>query len=127
VEPYVVAADVYSAEEHLGHGGWTWYTGSSGWMYRLGIEAILGLRKAGDRLSIEPCVPKDWSGYRMTYRHGETTYEIEVENPEGVSRGVKTVTVDGEETAEGVRLADDGDVHDVYVTMGQSETSAHSE
>lgn len=127
VEPYVVAADVYSAEEHLGHGGWTWYTGSSGWMYRLGIEAILGLRKAGDRLSIEPCIPKDWSGYRMTYRHGETTYEIEVENPEGVSHGVKMVTVDGEETAEGVRLADDGDVHDVHVTMGQSETSAHSE
>jgi len=118
VEPYVVAADVYSAEEHLGHGGWTWYTGSSGWMYRLGVEAILGLRKRGDRLHIEPCIPRDWPSYRLTYRHGDSEYRIKVENPEAVSRGVKTVTVDGEAVSEGIALVDDGDVHDVHVTMG---------
>jgi cyclic beta-1,2-glucan synthetase len=118
VEPYVVAADVYSADEHLGHGGWTWYTGSSGWMYRLGVEAILGLKKARGRLHIEPCIPKDWPGYRMTYRHGETVYEIEVENPDGVSQGVQTVTIDGEEVCGGIPLLDDGRRHDVCVTMG---------
>jgi cyclic beta-1,2-glucan synthetase len=119
VEPYVVAADVYSAEQHAGKGGWTWYTGSSGWMYRLGLEAILGLRKVGETLWIEPCIPKDWTSYRMTYRYGETVYEIKVENPEGVNRGVKTVTVDGEEVSEsGIPLLDDGDRHDVRVRLG---------
>jgi cyclic beta-1,2-glucan synthetase len=87
-------------------------------MYRLGVEAILGLRKAGDRLQIEPCIPKDWPGYRMTYRHGDTVYRIEVENPEGVSQGVETVTVDGEEVSGGIPLVDDGERHIVCVTMG---------
>jgi cyclic beta-1,2-glucan synthetase len=119
VEPYVVAADVYSADQHLGKGGWTWYTGSSGWMYRLGIEAILGLRKEGATLRIEPCIPKDWSGYQMTYRYGETVYQIKVENPEGVNRGVKAVVLDGDELSDGsVPLQDDGDRHQVHVTMG---------
>jgi cyclic beta-1,2-glucan synthetase len=118
VEPYVVAADVYSAEEHLGHGGWTWYTGSSGWMYRLGIEAILGLRKAGDTLWINPCIPTEWSGYRVTYRHGKTAYEIEVDNPQGVSHGVKMVTLDGEEITGGIPLVDEDTRHIVCVTMG---------
>ncbi len=119
VEPYVVAADVYSADDHLGRGGWTWYTGSAGWMYRLGIEAILGLRRAGDVLHIDPCIPRDWSSYRMAYRYGESVYSISVENPTGVSRGVKTVTVDGKEAPEGrIALAEDGDDHQVTVQMG---------
>jgi cyclic beta-1,2-glucan synthetase len=119
VEPYVVAADVYSAKEHLGNGGWTWYTGSSGWMYRLGVEAILGLRKRDDRLRIEPCIPNDWTTYQMTYRHGGTIYQITVENPDGVNRGVKAIKMDGEEVSEeGIPLVDDGDRHEVEVTMG---------
>jgi cyclic beta-1,2-glucan synthetase len=119
VEPYVVVADVYSAEEHLGRGGWTWYTGSSGWMYRLGVEAILGLRKTGDRLRIEPCIPREWTSYRMTYRYDETVYKIEVENPESVNRGVKAILMDGEAVPEdGVPLLDDGDRHKVRVTLG---------
>ncbi len=119
VEPYVVAADVYSAEQHLGRGGWTWYTGSSGWMVRLGLEAILGLRRAGDVLRVQPCIPQEWPGYQVTYRHGETSYRIRVENPDGVNRGVKQVTLDGETLSEGeIPLLDDGRKHEVQVVMG---------
>lgn len=119
VEPYVVAADVYSAEGVFGRGGWTWYTGSSGWMLRLGIEAILGLRRESDVLRIEPCIPSDWPSYRMTYRYGETVYDIEVENPRGVSQGVHAVTLDGADAPDGrIPLWDDGERHDVRVTLG---------
>jgi cyclic beta-1,2-glucan synthetase len=122
VEPYVVAADVYSADQHLGRGGWTWYTGSSGWMYRLGVEAILGLRKSGDTLRLDPCIPRDWPRYRITYRYGETLYNIEVENPEGINQGVKRITLDGEDQHdETIPLADDGQRHDVRVRMGASQ------
>ncbi|MCG7854156.1 MAG: protein ndvB, partial [Methanosarcinaceae archaeon] len=88
VEPYVVAADVYGMPPYNGRGGWTWYTGSAGWMYRLGIEAILGLRKKGSVLKIDPCIPKNWSEYELSYKHGKTVYRIRVENTNGVSRGV---------------------------------------
>ncbi|MFO7742983.1 MAG: glucoamylase family protein [Anaerolineae bacterium] len=119
VEPYVVAADVYSAAQHRGRGGWTWYTGSSGWMYRLGMEAILGLRRVGDGLQMRPCIPKHWKRYRMTYRYHSAVYEIEVENPDGVNRSVRSVRLDGEELPEGrIPLVDDGDRHDVRVTLG---------
>ena len=87
VEPYVMAADVYSVPPHIGRGGWTWYTGSAGWMYRVGLEAILGLHRVGEILQIAPCIPKDWPGYEMTYRDGETSYQIRVENPDEVNRG----------------------------------------
>jgi len=119
VEPYVVAADVYSADRVLGKGGWTWYTGSSGWMYRLGMEAILGLRREGQTLRLDPCVPKDWSGYQVTYRYRGTTFEIEVENPDGVNRGVAAVTLDGKELSDGrIPLLQDGERHAVRVVMG---------
>jgi cellobiose phosphorylase len=121
VEPYVVAADVYSAEQHLGRGGWTWYTGSSGWMYRLGLEAILGLRRTGDLLRIEPCIPKEWPGYEVTYRNGETVYHVQVKNPDGVSRGVKQVVLDGETLPDqGIPMLDDSRTHEVHLVMGQS-------
>ena len=68
VEPYVISADVYGVAPHVGRGGWTWYTGSAGWMYRLGIEAILGLQRTGQELRLDPCIPKQWTGYTMTYR-----------------------------------------------------------
>jgi cyclic beta-1,2-glucan synthetase len=119
VEPYVVAADVYSVEPHVGRGGWTWYTGSAGWMYRLGLEAILGLRRVGEALQINPCIPRHWSGYELTYRVGETAYRIRVENPEGVNRGVKQVTLDGETLpGDEIPLLGDGQRHDVHVLMG---------
>jgi len=78
VEPYVMAADVYAAPPHAGRGGWTWYTGSAGWMYRLAIESLLGLRREGDRLRIAPCLPANWPGFKLRYRFGETIYRIAV-------------------------------------------------
>lgn len=119
VEPYAVAADVYSIPPHTGRGGWTWYTGSAGWMYRLGLEAILGLRRVGKWLRIDPCIPRDWSGYELAYRDGETRYQIYVENPDGVNRGVRQVTQDGEILPGGViPLLGDGREHKVHVQMG---------
>jgi len=78
VEPYVMAADVYAAAPHTGRGGWTWYTGSAGWMYRLAVESLLGLRREGARLRIAPCLPAGWPGFKLRYRYGETIYRIEV-------------------------------------------------
>ena len=79
-EPYAVAADVYSLESQPGRGGWTWYTGSAGWMYRVWLEEVLGFKLRGDRLSIEPAIPENWPGYIITFRYGQTEYRIEVEN-----------------------------------------------
>jgi cellobiose phosphorylase len=119
VEPYVVCADIYGAPPHTGRGGWTWYTGSTGWLYRVALEAILGLRPAGDTLRVEPCIPAGWSGYEVTYRHRSATYRIQVENPAGVGRGVRSVTVDGKPVRGGaVLLRDDGRTHDARVVLG---------
>lgn len=119
VEPYVVAADIYTAEHHLGRGGWTWYTGSASWLYRTGLEAILGFAKHGDTLTMNPCVPGTWDGFSVEYRHGTATYAIEVRNPTHVEAGVRAVEVDGTSMGDGViHLADDGKRHDVVVTMG---------
>jgi len=78
VEPYVVAADVYGCPPHVGRGGWTWYSGSAGWMYRLVMESILGLRLEIDKLRIQPCVPDGWESYSIQYRYRETMYRIAV-------------------------------------------------
>jgi len=120
VEPYVVAADVYGVAPHIGRGGWTWYTGSASWMYRVGLEAILGLRRAAKNLTMNPCIPKDWPAYEITYRHGETHYHIKVENPEGVNRGVREVSVDGQALPDQrIPLRTDGLHHEVRVVMGR--------
>src|SRR5262249_55303363 len=95
VEPYVVVADVYSNPQHLGRGGWSWYSGSAGWLYRVGLESILGFQWRGGRLRLDPCIPPDWKGFDVEWRHGKTTYAISVKNPRGVERGVTGVTVDG--------------------------------
>ena len=88
-------------------------------MYRLGVEAILGLRREGNSLRLRPCIPRDWSGYTLVYRYGATSYEIRVDNPDAVSRGVKRVTLDGEALPDGcVPLLDDGGQHEVRVRMG---------
>ncbi len=119
-EPYAVAADVYSQPPHVGRAGWTWYTGAAGWLYRAGLESILGFRKRGSTLCIDPCIPRDWKGYEITYRHGSALYRIAVENPDGVSRGVSRVSVDGSVLTAGalIALSDDGAEHSVRVVLG---------
>ncbi len=118
VEPYVVAADVYTAAGHLGRGGWTWYTGSASWMYRVGLETIVGFTKRGDRLTIDPCIPSAWDGFELTYTHGQSQYRISVRNPHHVSHGVAAVTIDGEPVLDrAVLLADDGRSHEVVVDL----------
>ncbi|CAN5406137.1 hypothetical protein BH10CHL1_BH10CHL1_00970 [soil metagenome] len=119
VEPYVIAADVYGVPPHVGRGGWTWYTGSAGWMYRLGIEAILGVHRMFDHLRIDPCIPQQWPGYTVVYRNGQTTYQIQIDNSAGVNRGVKQVLIDGLVAADGrIQLYDDGKTYQVVVEMG---------
>jgi cyclic beta-1,2-glucan glucanotransferase len=121
VEPYVVAADVYAVEPHQGRGGWTWYTGAAGWMYRAALESILGFDLQGDFLTLRPCIPRAWPGYKIIYRRDKTQYEITVKNPSGVSSGVMSVELDGQplELNE-VRLANDGQRHKVEFTLGPS-------
>jgi cyclic beta-1,2-glucan synthetase len=118
-EPYVVAADISNQAGRAGWAGWTWYTGSAAWMYRLGLEAILGLRRKGEALDFVPCIPKAWPGYTIEYRFGRSLYSIEVHNPEGVSHGVRDVTLDGVPVPGGqVPLVDNGASHAVVVRMG---------
>ncbi|MEP6636067.1 MAG: glucoamylase family protein [Acidobacteriota bacterium] len=95
VEPYVAVGDVYAVPPHTGRGGWTWYTGSASWMYRAGLESILGFKLRGDHLQIDPCIPRWWREFEVTYRRGKTTYRIKVENPLAIHRGVATLEVDG--------------------------------
>ncbi|WP_172856646.1 glucoamylase family protein [Thermoanaerobacterium sp. RBIITD] len=120
VEPYVMAADVYAVEPNVGRGGWTWYTGSSGWMYRVGIEHILGFKKIGDTLIIDPCINKSWKNYKIEYMYKDKTkYIIKVNNPEGINKGVQEVYVDEKLIDDKkVKLIDDNKVHSVVVNLG---------
>jgi cyclic beta-1,2-glucan synthetase len=121
VEPYVACADVYSMPPHIGRGGWTWYTGSAGWMYRAGLEWILGFRLRGETLLIDPCIPSGWRGYQVTFKYHSARYDIAVENPRGVTRGVTRVELDGAALPDTIRhipLADDGATHRVRVVLG---------
>ncbi len=121
VEPYVASADLYSEPPHVGRGGWTWYAGSAGWLYRAGLESILGFRVQGTVLLIEPCVPKSWPRFEIVFRYHSSRYEISVENPNGVSRGVVRAEIDDTELAGNlarVDLVDDGATHLVRVVLG---------
>ncbi|HSJ28397.1 MAG TPA: glucoamylase family protein [Acidimicrobiia bacterium] len=120
VEPYVAAADVYSEPPHVGRGGWTWYTGAAGWMYRAGVEWILGFRLQGTRLVIDPCIPRAWGEFEITFRYHSSRYEIRVSNPDGVSRGVVDLRVDDAIVRPGshLELKDDGATHHIRVVMG---------
>ena len=122
VEPYVLAADVYAQAPHTGRGGWTWYTGSASWMYRAGLEWILGFRLRGTALLMDPCIPRSWRGFDLTFRYHSSTYEIKVENPHGVCRGVSSAEVDGKHVRGGspILLSDDGAVHAIRVVLGES-------
>ena len=121
VEPYVVAADVYASPAHMGRGGWTWYTGSSGWMQRAGIESILGLRVLAGSLHLDPCIPKTWPGFSINLRHKSARYEIKVTNPKSVSRGIAAAALDGMAVSGSpliIELSDDGATHRLDVTLG---------
>lgn len=127
-EPYVAAGDVYAVPPHTGRGGWTWYTGSSSWMYRAGLESILGFELRSDRLRIEPCIPRSWRGYEINYRRGQTLYAIKVENPFGVNRGVAEVWLDDVQQAElDIPLTDDSKTHQVRVVLGEKELTTEEE
>jgi cyclic beta-1,2-glucan synthetase len=119
VEPYVVAADVYAHPRHVGRGGWTWYTGSAGWLYRLGLESILGLTRRGSTFALDPCIPASWPGYSITWRLDRTRYEINVVNAGRHSRGIAEATLDGSAVdPSAIPLAHDGMLHKVNVVMG---------
>ncbi len=120
VEPYVVAGDIYAETPHVGRGGWTWYTGSAGWMYRGGIEWILGFRVRGSRLYIDPCIPRAWRGFQLDFRYHSARYEIRVENPHGVTQGVASVNMDDTPLTPSseIPLADDGATHYIHVVLG---------
>jgi cyclic beta-1,2-glucan synthetase len=121
VEPYVVCADVYAEPSHVGRGGWTWYTGSAGWMYRAGLEWLLGFRLRGTTLVIDPCVPKSWPGFAIAFRHRSARYDIVVENPNGVSRGISRIVVDGHvlpTPGAPITLSDDAATHHIRVILG---------
>ncbi len=121
VEPYVVCADVYSVPPHVGRGGWTWYTGSAGWMYRAGLESILGFSVEGNTLRLDPCVPQAWQGFEIVFRHHTARYEVSVDNHAGVCRGIARLELDGQMLPHGsshITLVDDGETHHVRVTLG---------
>ena len=119
-EPYVVAADIYSVAPHAGRGGWTWYTGSAGWMYRAGLEGILGFHLQGSQLRLAPCIPAHWPGFEITFRFRGTQYEISVTNAAGDSTGVAYAELDGQRLPAGticLPLVADGKPHQVRVSL----------
>jgi cyclic beta-1,2-glucan synthetase len=121
VEPYIACADVYTAVSHVGRGGWTWYTGSAGWMYRTGIEAMLGIHISAHGLRVDPCIPRTWPGFEFTYRYRSARYVVAVKNPNGVNRGVRQVFVDSRALSDplgAIELIDDGLTHQVQVVLG---------
>jgi len=120
VEPYVVAGDIYAEAPHVGRGGWTWYTGAAGWLYRAGLEWILGFRLRGMAFSLDPCIPRSWPSYSIEFRYHSAVYKISVENPSGVARGVALTELDGKLLAgsANIPLTDDGSVHTVKLVLG---------
>ena len=129
VEPYISAADVYSVAPHVGRGGWTWYTGSGAWLYRAGLEAILGFKVKGAQLHMDPCIPSDWPGFSIGYRHGSSRYLIEVNNPHPAQpgqRGISKAELDGIELPVDpcmIPLHDDGHEHRVVIQLGSGSVA----
>jgi cyclic beta-1,2-glucan synthetase len=120
-EPYVVAGDVYARAPHAGRGGWSWYTGSAAWMYRAGLESILGLRRRGNTFFVDPCIPSSWPAYEIVWRFQNTKYLIIVSNPQRQSRGVLEVTLDDVVVcATAIPLVDDEGTHVVRVALGRT-------
>lgn len=122
VEPYVACGDVYSMAPNVGRGGWTWYSGSAAWMYRVAVEYMLGIRASGKTLVVDPVIPSNWPQFEAVFRHGATTYAIVVENPQRRCKGVSSMTVDGVIVAGNpatIVLSDDGKTHKVHILMGE--------
>jgi cyclic beta-1,2-glucan synthetase len=118
-EPYVMAADVYAHPMHVGRGGWTWYTGSAGWMYRAAIQSLLGLRRNGATMSVNPCIPTQWPHFSMEWTVGRTRYRFTVWNPEHRSERIKSAELDGVSVdARAIPLQDDGARHEVTIVLG---------
>ena len=120
-EPYAVAADVYAHPMHVGRGGWTWYTGSAGWLYQAAVQALLGVRRKGDVFSVNPCIPSIWPEFALEWKFAGTRYRIVVLNPERRSRGVASAELDGaavDPTA--IPFVSDGKEHEVRVVLGDS-------
>jgi len=119
LEPYVVAGDVYTHPAHPGRGGWSWYTGSAGWLYRAGLEHLLGLRRTGSTFAIDPAIPSAWPGFDIEWRIGTTTFHIRVDNPHRAGHGVALATLDGREVdPRRIPIVDDGGTHVVEVALG---------
>jgi cyclic beta-1,2-glucan synthetase len=123
VEPYIAVGDVYSVAPHIGRGGWSWYTGTAGWLYRAGTEWLLGIRVRGTRLTINPCIPSAWPRFNVTLRYRTARYEITVENPDHLCSGVAQIELDGCLLGDGngVPMVDDGMTHQVRAVIGQSD------
>lgn len=118
VEPYVIPADIYSAENLVGRGGWTWYTGSSSWFYKIGIENILGLKIINNVLKIEPCIPKDWKEYSIKYRYKNSIYNIRVKNENSKNIGVQKIYMNGLEIIDKeIPLNGEGGIYEIEVIM----------
>ncbi|HEX6201632.1 MAG TPA: carbohydrate-binding protein, partial [Thermoanaerobaculia bacterium] len=121
-EPYVLAGDVYAHPQHAGRAGWSWYTGAAGWLYRAGLESILGLRRRGGTFAVDPCIPTSWPDFRIDWRLGRTRYEIVVTNPRRRCRGVARAELDGTRVdPASIPLLDDGGTHAVRVVLGDPE------
>ncbi|HRH44721.1 MAG TPA: protein ndvB, partial [Pyrinomonadaceae bacterium] len=125
VEPYILAGDVYAQNTHVGRGGWTWYTGASGWMYRAALETMLGFHLQGEILKIEPCIPRNWRDFEIDYRYKKTLYQIKVENPSSICSGVIETWFDGKllESNE-IPLENDEQKHLILVVMGEKNVDA---
>jgi cyclic beta-1,2-glucan synthetase len=127
LEPYVMAGDVYAESPHVGRGGWSWYTGSASWMYRGILEGLLGFKLRGDTLELDPCIPHTWTGFTLRYRYKETVYDLVVENPEKVCRGISTVSLDNHVlNSQVVHLVNDQKLHDVHIVLGHSTSVAQT-
>lgn len=124
VEPYVIAADIYGAGNLAGRGGWTWYTGSSSWMYKAGIEYILGMKIKGNIenkkqiLTFNPCIPKGWKEYSIKYKYGNSVYNIKIKNPNGKNTGVEKFILNGKEVeTKGIVLEENSGINNVEIIM----------
>ena len=117
VEPYVIAADVYGAQNLVGSGGWTWYTGSSSWYYLAGIQYILGLKIYHNCMSFNPCIPKEWDEFEIKYKFGESIYNIKVKNPNRKNSGVSTVVMNGDVVENNIQLDGSGKIFNMEVEM----------
>ncbi|MGZ5472813.1 MAG: GH36-type glycosyl hydrolase domain-containing protein [Thermoanaerobaculia bacterium] len=126
-EPYAVAGDVYDHPAHRGRGGWTWYTGSAGWLYRVAIEGILGLRRSGATFEVKPCIPSSWPGFSIEWRFGQSSYAIEVENRDPQDGGIAAAELDGKPVdLDAIPCVDDGADHRLRIVLGALATASRA-